>query len=149
MFEGRFTRCEVKGDMPMMGKFEGLGVYGYDNVAKQFQASWVDNMGTGMMTGTGELSKDGKTLTWTMHFNDPMTGKATVMREVDTYTADDALTMEMYGPGPDGKEAKMMEIKCTRKGKGDADDKSEGKHEAKGKDKSEHGETEHKDKKKN
>lgn len=144
MMDGRFVRTEVKGNMMGM-PFEGFGLYGYDNTSKKFQATWCDNMGTGMMTGTGDLGADGKTLTWTMSFNDPATGKPTTMREIDKHTADGGMTLEMYGPDPKtGKEYKMMEIKFTRKDKGDADDKSDAKHE--GKEKEEH--ADHKDKKK-
>ncbi len=29
--------------------FEGMGIDGYDNLAKQYVSTWVDNMGTGIM----------------------------------------------------------------------------------------------------
>lgn len=56
MMGGRFVKVEIKGEMPGMGPFEGFGIYGYDNVSKKYVHTWVDNMGTGMMNGTGELS---------------------------------------------------------------------------------------------
>lgn len=116
MMDGRFVKCEVAGDMPGMGPFSGLGMYGYDNVSKKFQATWLDNCGTGMMTGTGELSSDQKTMTWTYNYTCPITKKLSVMREVQTRTGADAMTMEMYGPDPKtGKEFKMMEVAFTRK----------------------------------
>jgi hypothetical protein len=121
MMQGRFTRCEVKGDMAGMGPFEGFGVYGYDNVAKKFQSTWCDSMGTGMATGTGELSADGKMMTWTCTYNCPIKKGPISMREVERFTGKDTMTMEMYGPDPaTGKEYKVMEIQYTRKGAGDA-----------------------------
>jgi hypothetical protein len=114
MLGGRYTRSESSGDMGPMGKFEGFGLYGYDNVTKKFQSAWVDNMGTGLMTGTGDLSADGKTLNWTLTMNDPATGKPSTMREVDRVVDANTWVMEMYGPGPDGKECKVMEIQYTR-----------------------------------
>ncbi len=102
--------------MPGMGPFNGFGLYGFDNVSQKFQGVWIDNMGTGMMTGTGELSSDGKTLTWTYNYTCPMLKKPTTMREVDRITGKDTRTMEMFGTDPvTGKEYRMMEVLLTRK----------------------------------
>jgi hypothetical protein len=116
MMDGRFTKCEIEGDMPGMGPFNGFGLYGFDNVSKKYQSTWIDNCGTGMMNGTGELSSDGRTLTWVFNYNCPITKKPTTMREVERYTGKDTMTLEMYGVDPkSGKEFKMMEIAFTRK----------------------------------
>jgi len=116
--DGRFTKCEMAGDMPGMGAFNGFGIYGYDNVAQKFQCTWVDNMGTGMMQGTGELSSDQKTMTWNFNYHCPITKKASTMREVERVTGADTKTMEMFGEDPKtGKEFKMMEIALTRTSK--------------------------------
>jgi hypothetical protein len=118
---GKFTTCEVSGEMGSMGHFEGFGLYGYDNAQKKFTMAWADNMGTCIMNGTGELSADQKTLTWTMNFVDPYTHKASSMREVDTFLGDDETRMEMYGENPFDpahKEMKMLEINFKRTGKG-------------------------------
>ncbi len=114
--DGRFFKCDWAGEMPGMGPFNGFGLYGFDNVSPMFQGTWIDNMGTGMMMGTRELSSDGKTLTWTYNFTCPMTKKATTMREVDRITGKDTRTMEMFGLDPaTGKEFRMMEVLLTRK----------------------------------
>lgn len=116
MMDGRFTKCETAGDMPGMGPFSGFGLYGFDNVSQKFVSTWIDNCGTGMMTGTGELSGDGKTLTWTCSYNCPIAKKAVAMREIDTITGPDTRKLEMYMNDPkSGKEYKMMEILFTRK----------------------------------
>jgi hypothetical protein len=116
MMDGRFTRCEVSGDMPGMGPFNGFGVYGFDNVGQKFQSTWFDNCGTGMMVGTGELSSDHTTMTWTFTYNCPVAKKTTVMREVERRTGKDSMTLEMFGSDPKtGKEYKMMQIDFTRK----------------------------------
>ena len=44
-----------------------------------------------------------------------MSGKKTAIKQVITWIDDDNFKNEMYGPGPDGKEAKMMEIVAKRK----------------------------------
>ena len=117
MMDGRFTKCEVAGEIPGMGPFNGFGIYGYDNVSKKYQSTWIDNCGTAIMTGTGELSSDGKTMTWNYNYTCPITKKATTMREVDRTTGKDTKTMEMYTIDPkSGKEYKMMEVAMTRTG---------------------------------
>jgi hypothetical protein len=121
LLDGRFTKCEIEGEMPGMGPFHGFGIYGYDNVGKKFQSTWIDNCGTGMMQGTGELSSDEQTLTWKFTYNCPITKKPTTMREIERNTGKNTKTLEMHGIDPkSGKEFKMMEIAFTRSGGGDA-----------------------------
>jgi Protein of unknown function (DUF1579) len=114
--DGRFTKAETKGEMPGMGPYHGLGYYGYDNVAQKFVSSWIDNHGTGIMNGTGELSSDGNTMTWTYNYTCPLRKQPTVMREVETWTGPNSKTLEMFGADPkSGQEYKMMSIELTRK----------------------------------
>jgi hypothetical protein len=119
LMDGRFTKCETKGSMGEM-PFQGIGIYGYDNVAQKFQSTWIDSMGTGMATGTGTLSPDGKTLTWTCSYNCPIKKGPITMREIERYTGPNTMVLEMYAPDPKtGKEFKTMEIACTRAAGGD------------------------------
>ena len=117
MMDGKYIKCEMAGEMPGMGPFSGFGISGFDNVSQKFQSTWIDNMGTGIMFGTGELSPDQKTLTWKFNYFCPIAKKQVTMRQVEKRTGDNSLTMEMYGPEPKtGVEYKMMEIALTRKG---------------------------------
>jgi hypothetical protein len=116
MLDGRFTQCEVKGEMPGMGPYVTIGIVGFDNVSKKFVANWIDNHGTGMMNGTGELSRDGKTLTWKFTYNCPITKKPALMRQIETATGPNTKTLEVFGAEPkSGKEFKMMQIELTKK----------------------------------
>jgi hypothetical protein len=116
LMDGRYTKCEIKGEMPGMGPFEGFGIYGFDNVSQKFVSSWVDNQGTGMMNGTGVLSDDGKVLSWKCTYNCPITKKSAVIRQIETTTSPTTMTLEMYGAEPkSGKEFKMMQIEFTKK----------------------------------
>jgi hypothetical protein len=116
VMDGRYTKCEMAGEIPGMGPYSGFGIYGFDNVSQKFVSTWIDNHSTGMMTGTGELSPDGKTLTWSFSYNCPLTKKPTPMREVETITGPNTKTLEMFGPDPkSGKEFKMMSIELTKK----------------------------------
>jgi hypothetical protein len=114
--DGRFVQCEMTGEMPGMGPYHGLGIYGYDNVSQEFVCTWIDNHSTSMMNGVGELSDDGKTTTWNFTVNCPITKKPVAMREVETITGPKTKTLEMFGPDRQtGKEFKMMSIEFTKK----------------------------------
>lgn len=113
--DGRYFKCEMVGDMPGMGPFNGFGLAGFDNVSQKFVSTWIDNMSTGIMNGTGELSSDGKVLTWTFSYNCPINKKPTVMREIETITGPNTKTLEMWSTDPkSGKEFKMMQIDFTK-----------------------------------
>lgn len=114
IMDGRYLEQRYKGEF--FGEpFEGIGYTGYDNVRKQYWGTWMDNMSTAMMVSTGALSADGKTWTFKGTTPDPMTGKDSWVDEKITVSDADHHTMEMWGPGPDGKSYKMMEIAYTRK----------------------------------
>lgn len=116
LMDGRYVQIDSKGEMPGMGAFHGLGVSGYDNVSGKYVSTWIDNMGTGIMTGTGEMSADGKTLTTTYTFNCPINKKPAIMREVQTFNSDTSMTLEMFGNDPkSGKEFKMMRMEYTKR----------------------------------
>ena len=115
MMDGRYTKCEWKGDMPGMGPYHGFGIYGFDNVSQEFVSIWLDNHSTGLMKGVGKLSADGKTLTWEFTHNCPITKKPTVMREIETVTGPNTKTLLMYATDPkSGKEYKMMSVELTK-----------------------------------
>jgi hypothetical protein len=115
IMDGRYFKAEMEGEMPGMGPYHGAGVYGYDNVSKEFVSSWIDNHSTGIMQGKGKLSDDGKKLSWDFTANCPITGKPTVMREIETITGPNTKTLEMFGTEPkSGKEFKMMSIQLTK-----------------------------------
>jgi hypothetical protein len=111
---GRYVEHTWKGNMMGM-PFEGRGTEAYDNVGKQYVNSWVDNMGTGIIHSTGTCDDAVKVCTYAAEMWDPMSGKKTTSKSVITWIDDNNFKNEMYGPGPDGKEAKMMEIVAKRK----------------------------------
>ena len=116
MVGGRYQSSKHTGIMMGM-PFEGLSTTGYDNAAKQFVSSWVDNWGTGIMMMKGPWNESAKTLTLSGSMSDICRpGKECSMREVFTIIDANTQKMEMYGPDPKtGKEMKMMDINLTRK----------------------------------
>jgi hypothetical protein len=115
IMDGRFTKCEWKGDSGM-GPYSGFGIYGFDNVSQKLVSIWIDNHSTGIMRGEGEISPDGKTTTYEYTHNCPLTKKPTVMRDVETITGPHSKVLEMFATDPkSGKEFKMMRVELTRK----------------------------------
>lgn len=116
VMDGRYVKIDWTGETPGMGPFVGQGINGYDNAIGQFVSSWIDNWGTGIATGTGELAADGKTMTWSLTHNCPLTKKPLPMRQIETITGENTKTLVMFATEPkSGKEFKMMEVELTRK----------------------------------
>lgn len=111
---GRYQVSNHKG--MMMGQpFEGMSILAYDNNTKTYKNTWIDNMGTGLMVMEGTWDDAAKTMSLKGKCQDPMTKREMELREVYKVIDEKNHVMEMYGPGPDGKEFKMMELKMTKK----------------------------------
>lgn len=112
---GRYAKIELKGEMPGMGQMDGLGLCGYDNVAQKYVSTWIDNHSTGISQGVGELSEDGKKMTWIFSFHCPVTKKPATLKQIETITGSNTKTLEMYASDPkSGKEFKMMHVEFTK-----------------------------------
>ena len=115
LMDGRYIQETDSGQMNGM-PFTGMGLDGFDNVSGKFVSTWIDNMGTGIMTSVGTPDASGKVITWIGTMNDPVTGKPTKERSVTTVIDDNHHTFEMFGTPPGGKkEVKMMSIDYVRK----------------------------------
>jgi hypothetical protein len=112
ILDGRFLQQDYNGDM-MGTPFQGLGVTGYDNHTGKYMSTWMDTMGTAIMMFEGTASADGRTITQTGRYDDPVQGPME-WRSVTRVIDDNTLEMEMYATGKSGKEEQMMEITYTR-----------------------------------
>ena len=111
---GRYLQQAFKSTMA--GEpFEGVGITGFDNTAKRFTGIWVDNMGTGIMRGTGFLSPDKKVLTTYLAFADPETGSEKSWSETMFVADADHHLVEMFDSPEPGKGQKVMEISYSRR----------------------------------
>ncbi len=111
---GRFLEQRFEGTMMNM-PFSGIGYTGYDNYKKRYVGTWMDTAGTAMMNSSGTFDATGKVLRTTSRMDDFTTGKVVTIRSTLAIVSKDEVRMEMFGPGPDGKEFKMMQIVYTRK----------------------------------
>lgn len=113
---GRYQISTHKGDFMGM-PFEGQSTLAYDNAKKVFINTWIDNMGSGIMTMEGTWDNAAKTISFSGKATDPMTGKDCNMREVYKIESDNRHSMEMFMTDPaSGKEFKTMEMVMTRAG---------------------------------
>jgi uncharacterized protein DUF1579 len=111
--DGRVLVEEFKGSM-MGTPFTGHGMQGYDNVSGKYWSTWNDSMSTGIMMSEGTCDAQ-KTCTFKGSWNDPIKKVPVSSRMTSRWTSPTTEVFEMYGPGKDGKEMKMMEITYTKK----------------------------------
>lgn len=110
---GRYLKGTNTGNF--MGQpFEGISTTAYDNAKKMFINTWIDNMGTGIMTLTGTWDAANNSINLSGTMVDPSSGKDVPVREVLKMVDDNHQTLEMYA-SMGGQEFKTMEINFTRK----------------------------------
>jgi hypothetical protein len=110
---GRYLLGTFDGEF--MGKpFRGMSCTGYDNGKQKWCSAWIDEMSTGLMASEGPGDDAGKNVALSCQMYCPQTKGLITVREVMKLVDADTMTIEMYGPGPDGREFKTMEIKYTR-----------------------------------
>jgi Protein of unknown function (DUF1579) len=114
MLDGRVMFEELTSSM-MGTPFTGHGMMGYDNVTGKYWSTWNDSMSTGLMVSEGTCDAQGKTCTFIGHWNDPVKKAPVKARMTTRWTSPTTQIFEMFGPGKDGKEMKMMEITYTKK----------------------------------
>lgn len=110
---GRYQETRYSGKFENM-PFEGISTLAYDNAKKKFINTWIDNMGTGIMTMEGTYDPGTKTFRFEGKFTDPTSGKDCSARQTVTMTDDKHQTMEMWTTPSGQKEYKTMEIKYTK-----------------------------------
>ncbi len=111
---GRYLQGNTRGNFNGM-PFEGTSTTAYDNAKKVFINTWIDNMGTGIMTVEGPYNETTKTVEMKGMMVDPMSGKEIAVRQTLKFVDDKNQVMEMYNTPNGGKEFKSMEIKFSKK----------------------------------
>ncbi|MCS7034884.1 MAG: DUF1579 domain-containing protein [Phycisphaerae bacterium] len=115
IYDGRYLKVEMHSEIPGIGPLHGFGLYGYDNVTKEFVSTWIDSWGTGIMNGTGKLDPDGKILHWSYKYNCPLTKRPATIREVQTVTGPNTRIMEWFTTDPkSGQEYQMLRVEFER-----------------------------------
>ena len=112
IMNGLYQRSSHTGNMMGM-PFSGESTTGYDNVNKKFVSSWIDNMGSGIMTMEGSYEDQTKTLTFIGKMTDPTTGTLMDFKETLKVISPDSHVLTMYMVQGDA-DIKTMEIIYTR-----------------------------------
>ena len=101
----------------MMGQtHEGIGITGYDNFKKRYVTSFIDNMGTALITSEGTIDASGKVLTSYGKMDDPVTGERDKpVKYVSRIISKDKHVFEIYDLAGTPNEFKAMEMTYTRK----------------------------------
>jgi hypothetical protein len=110
---GRYVKEEFSstfGGQP----FHGMGLTGYDLMKKQYVGTWIDSMGTSIMTSRGTYDSATRQFASTATYTDPMTMKEKTTRMV-TKIFDGNKHVSSFYDTMDGKEVMTMEITYTRK----------------------------------
>lgn len=113
ILDGRVMVEHVKAQMHGQ-PFTGHGMTGYDNVSGKWWSTWNDSMSTGVMLSEGSCDAQGA-CTFKGSWNDPVTKGKVEARMTNRWTSPTTELFEMYGPGPDGKEYRMMEMTYTKR----------------------------------
>lgn len=111
---GRYQQSTFKGSFGNM-PFEGMSTLAYDNAKKIFVNTWIDNMGTGIMTMEGTYDSATNQINFSGKSTDPLTGKDCIMRQTFKIVDENTQKMEMFATYPGGKEYKSMELVYKRK----------------------------------
>lgn len=98
----------------MMGQpFTGHGMHGYDNVTGKHWSTWNDSMSTGLMVSEGNCDAQ-QACSFTGSWMDPVKKQKVTARMTTRWTDASTEVFEMFAPGPDGAEFKMMQITYRR-----------------------------------
>jgi hypothetical protein len=100
----------------VMGEpWSGIGYVGYDNLAKKYVATYMDNGSTGMEWYTGTMDPDGKAARLSGKVIDPITRKPTAVEMRLHIGATGDHVTELWYADPTGKLQKVMELHYTRR----------------------------------
>jgi Protein of unknown function (DUF1579) len=112
---GRYQKSTTTSEMMGM-PFEGISLTAFDNAAKEFINTWIDNMGTGIMISKGKYDEATKKVVFKGTYFDPMTKNDEPFMETYQVVDNDHHTFEMF-TYPGGQEFKTMVVEYTRKAK--------------------------------
>ena len=108
---GRFLQQRFQGEYE--GKpYTGIGIQGYDNATKKYVGSWMDSMGTGIMSTTGKYDEDKHQMVETGTASTPLSEMK--FRMVTDSESNDKFSFTMFMTMPGAPEMKSMVIEYTR-----------------------------------
>lgn len=111
---GRYLLDTVEGTAMGM-PFSGTGWTGYDNVDQQYEATWIDNFGTGIYTYHGQWDDEAGGIVLHGSYTDPVTGEKVELKTVTRMEGPDKMVYTSYERRKGEEEGrKTMEIVSIR-----------------------------------
>lgn len=109
---GRWLEQKIELDMGPMGKMEGFQLIGFDNLAQEYVAFWLDSFSTWPVMSRGKLQEDGS-----IDFRGTMIDVAgeRPFRMVTSETADGRALTRMFDTIPPHGEIEVMTVEAVRK----------------------------------
>jgi len=98
---GRFIKEDITSDSEF-GRFEGIGIVGYNDFDGVYQSAWLENMSTAITTSTGYYEAAKKTFHFSETIRDPMSGKLIISQTSLDLSDPDRQVIRSTVPGPDG-----------------------------------------------
>lgn len=93
MLGDRWVRQRYRCDS---GRFEGFGLFGFNNITRRYEGFWVDTMSTGMSNDQGTCDEAGTTWEMTTTCPNPMDGSTMLKRSTIRVLSPNKHVMEMY-----------------------------------------------------
>jgi len=118
IYGGRFVQSKYSGES-MGAPYAGMGIIGYDNLTKEYNGIWLDNMNTGIVKSTATMDSGSKKIMENGSFSCPMTDSTRSFRAVTTLVDENHYTYEMFMDDEEGREYLAMKISYERMGIGD------------------------------
>ncbi|MGH7656872.1 MAG: DUF1579 domain-containing protein, partial [Gemmatimonadales bacterium] len=106
VMDGRFIRETVEGEF-QGEQFHAVSYTGYNNATGEYEASWLDNMSTGIYKYTGSANEAGNEIVLTGDFIDPVTNQEVDISMVTNLLAADHMVMKSYEDRGDGEKLTM------------------------------------------
>jgi hypothetical protein len=109
---GNYIQQKLNGNINEMN-LEGLVLLGTDPLRQTYQAAWLDNLGTRILITEGSFTEP-NVLTVRGEYAEAASGALRSLRIVFRSVDADHYVTEIYGPGLDGAEMKLMELSFSR-----------------------------------
>ena len=120
---GRWMRATFETDLefPEGEVFSGVGYFGHDNTTGAYHNVWFENNRTAVQYDKGTY--DAATRTFEFVGEQPRAdGSRFTARTTVRIDSEDQHTIELFSPGPDGKERKALVLVFTRRAEADVAD---------------------------
>ncbi|MCH8270254.1 MAG: DUF1579 family protein [Planctomycetes bacterium] len=112
---GRWVQSTFKTDLDLKGElFHGVGFFGHDNATGRYHNLWLESNRTAVQYDKGSYDAEARTFTFEGEQPGP-DGTLIATRTTMRIDAADRHTIELFVPGVDGVEFRVLEIVLTRR----------------------------------